>query len=201
MPVVPTTAQVVPGATVSIVLKADQRTGRQVQGQVSDLLTRGNHPRGIKVRLTDGRIGRVQSMASASTTSPEQSEESIQRDLAVQAQVRGPDRGRGTVARGGGYRSERLGLRYTDARLDEAAEQPPETLDLMAFAKPARVKKQRGKGSGTAAVKAEEEPPVSAVNDPEAALPKQSVVATCPVCGNFEGDEAAVAHHVEGHFT
>ena len=25
-------------------------------------------------------------------------------------------------------------------------------------------------------------------------------VATCPVCGKFEGDEAAVAHHVEGHF-
>ena len=25
-------------------------------------------------------------------------------------------------------------------------------------------------------------------------------VATCPVCGEFEGDEAAVAHHVEEHF-
>jgi hypothetical protein len=25
-------------------------------------------------------------------------------------------------------------------------------------------------------------------------------VATCPVCGEFEGDEAAVAHHVEQHF-
>lgn len=24
--------------------------------------------------------------------------------------------------------------------------------------------------------------------------------ATCPVCGNFEGDERAVAHHVESHF-
>jgi hypothetical protein len=22
----------------------------------------------------------------------------------------------------------------------------------------------------------------------------------CPVCGEFEGDERAVAHHVEGHF-
>jgi hypothetical protein len=25
-------------------------------------------------------------------------------------------------------------------------------------------------------------------------------VATCPVCGEFEGDETAVAHHVESHF-
>lgn len=25
-------------------------------------------------------------------------------------------------------------------------------------------------------------------------------VATCPVCGEFEGDEAAIAHHVEEHF-
>jgi hypothetical protein len=25
-------------------------------------------------------------------------------------------------------------------------------------------------------------------------------VATCPVCGEFEGDESAVAHHVESHF-
>jgi hypothetical protein len=25
-------------------------------------------------------------------------------------------------------------------------------------------------------------------------------VVVCPVCGEFEGDEKAVAHHVEGHF-
>ncbi|EXJ57222.1 hypothetical protein A1O7_07569 [Cladophialophora yegresii CBS 114405] len=53
-------AQIKPGLPVSIVLKADQRTGRQVQGTVSQLLTRHNHPRGIKVKLTDGRVGRVQ---------------------------------------------------------------------------------------------------------------------------------------------
>ena len=61
---VPTIQQVVPGAAVSIVLKADQPTGREVQGVVQDLLTRGNHPRGIKVRLQDGRVGRVQKMAA-----------------------------------------------------------------------------------------------------------------------------------------
>lgn len=67
---VPTVQQVTPGASVSIVLKEDQSTGREVQGTVQDLLTRGDHPRGIKVRLTDGRVGRVQRMgvASGSTT-------------------------------------------------------------------------------------------------------------------------------------
>ena len=59
---VPNVTQVIPGAAVSIVLKADQPTGRQVQGIVGNVLTRGNHPRGIKVRLSDGRVGRVQKM-------------------------------------------------------------------------------------------------------------------------------------------
>lgn len=62
---VPTVQQVTPGASVSIVLKEDQPTGREVQGVVQDLLTRGNHPRGIKVRLTDGRVGRVQRLAAS----------------------------------------------------------------------------------------------------------------------------------------
>ncbi|EJD37791.1 hypothetical protein AURDEDRAFT_72822 [Auricularia subglabra TFB-10046 SS5] len=60
----PTAAQVVTGAHVSIVLKIDQPTGREVQGTVSEVLTSGNHPRGIKVRLRDGRVGRVQRMVS-----------------------------------------------------------------------------------------------------------------------------------------
>ena len=49
------------GLTVDIVLKADQRTGKLTRGVVKDILTNSqNHPRGIKVRLTDGQIGRVQ---------------------------------------------------------------------------------------------------------------------------------------------
>jgi uncharacterized repeat protein (TIGR03833 family) len=59
-------AQVKPGLTVSIVLKADQRSGRQVQGQVAQVLTRHNHPRGIKVKLTDGRVGRIEKILSTS---------------------------------------------------------------------------------------------------------------------------------------
>lgn len=50
-----------PGLRVAIVLKQDQRSGRQTVGIVKDLLTNsGFHPHGIKVRLTDGQVGRVQ---------------------------------------------------------------------------------------------------------------------------------------------
>ena len=49
------------GMRVAIVLKQDQRTGKQTIGVVKDLLTNSsNHPHGIKVRLTDGQVGRVQ---------------------------------------------------------------------------------------------------------------------------------------------
>ncbi len=49
------------GLKVAIVLKQDQRTGKRTVGVVKDLLTNSsNHPHGIKVRLTDGQVGRVQ---------------------------------------------------------------------------------------------------------------------------------------------
>ena len=54
-------ADVKVGARVSIVLKADQPTGRRTEGVVARLLTRSSfHPHGIKVMLEDGRVGRVQ---------------------------------------------------------------------------------------------------------------------------------------------
>ena len=50
-----------PGTSVEIVLKADQRTGKLTKGIVKDILTNSStHPHGIKVRLTDGQVGRVQ---------------------------------------------------------------------------------------------------------------------------------------------
>lgn len=49
------------GLRVAIVLKEDQRSGKQTIGIVKDLLTNsGFHPHGIKVRLTNGQVGRVQ---------------------------------------------------------------------------------------------------------------------------------------------
>lgn len=58
---VPTRGQIRPGLTVDIVLKADQATGKLTRGVVRDILTRSeSHPHGIKVRLEDGQVGRVQ---------------------------------------------------------------------------------------------------------------------------------------------
>ena len=50
---------------VAIVLKQDQRAGKQTEGIVKDILTNSpNHPHGIKVRLEDGQVGRVQTILS-----------------------------------------------------------------------------------------------------------------------------------------
>ena len=49
------------GMLVNIILKKDQRTGTLTEGIVKDILTSSpTHHRGIKVRLEDGQIGRVQ---------------------------------------------------------------------------------------------------------------------------------------------
>lgn len=49
------------GLEVGIVLKCDQRTGKITRGVVADILTKSPfHPHGIKVRLEDGQVGRVQ---------------------------------------------------------------------------------------------------------------------------------------------
>jgi len=54
-----------PGSRVEIVLKQDQRTGKRTMGVVKDILTSSAfHSRGIKVRLEDGRVGRVQKLLS-----------------------------------------------------------------------------------------------------------------------------------------
>ncbi|RUM63189.1 MAG: YwbE family protein [Sulfurimonas sp.] len=48
------------GAKVAIVQKHDQRTQTLTQGIVKDILTGATrHPHGIKVRLTNGLIGRI----------------------------------------------------------------------------------------------------------------------------------------------
>jgi uncharacterized repeat protein (TIGR03833 family) len=50
-----------PGLRVSIVQKQDQRTGKRTVGIVQTILTSSaTHPHGIKVRLTNGLVGRVQ---------------------------------------------------------------------------------------------------------------------------------------------
>ncbi|MGH4051302.1 MAG: YwbE family protein [Clostridium sp.] len=53
------------GTTVDVVLKKDQRTTKLTRGIVKRLLTNSAvHPRGIKVMLEDGQVGRVQAIIS-----------------------------------------------------------------------------------------------------------------------------------------
>jgi len=58
-----TRKNITPGLEVDIILKKDQRTGKLTRGIVKNILTRSaTHPHGIKVRLTDGQVGRVKNI-------------------------------------------------------------------------------------------------------------------------------------------
>ena len=64
------------GVEVLIVLKGDQRTGKLTRGVVKDILTRSaNHPHGIKVRLRDGKVGRVQEVVTQESRSDSEGHE------------------------------------------------------------------------------------------------------------------------------
>ncbi len=53
------------GSEVEVVLKVDQKTGILTHGIVAEILTNSSfHPHGIKVRLEDGQVGRVQNIIS-----------------------------------------------------------------------------------------------------------------------------------------
>lgn len=216
-PAVPKTTSVVPGAGVNIVLKADQPTGRTVSGVVRDVLTRGNHPRGIKVRLSDGRVGRVQSMLSSAGSSsvaatgaaPISSHQGTSSSIEDAGLVQGiqnvtienagggsdgyadgaPDESsRGGRPRRGGRRGGRGGGDWS-RRHDEDQELPSQQIGLDAYVKEARPKR-KGKGNQ----------PLAAQEEEEDRLHPSSASVTCPVCGAFEGDEEAVSHHVASHF-
>lgn len=177
----PTIQQVAPGAFVSIVLKMDQATGQEVQGTVSEVLTNGNHPRGIKVRLRDGRVGRVQRMVH-------------------QEEAAAGEAGLSNLSRNGepvystgvmGARPSRFTARYSDAR-DEWHPDAPErhTPSLGDYLKP-----------GSRRLDEEDQGYDRHTSQP-ARMEEANLVSTtiCPVCNTFEGDETAVAHHIESHF-
>lgn len=109
----PTVQQVVPGASVSIVLKADQPTGRETPGVVQDVLTQGNHPRGIKVRLQDGQVGRVQRMGGAAGAAS--------------------SGGAADAARPSAGRAANFTQRYTDVRYDDEYPEGPPPRSLADF--------------------------------------------------------------------
>lgn len=56
------------GTKVQVVQKQDQRTGKLTEGIVMRILTNSrNHPRGIKVMLNGGIVGRVQHIVEKDT--------------------------------------------------------------------------------------------------------------------------------------
>ena len=60
---VPSRSEIRPGIRVQIVEKQNQPTGKLTEGIVSRILTKSStHPYGIKVMLTDGKVGRVQAI-------------------------------------------------------------------------------------------------------------------------------------------
>ena len=189
---VPTIRQVAPGAPVSIVLKVDQPTGNEVQGIVAELLTRGDHPRGIKVRLLDGRVGRVQRMVSEETaTAGAEGLSGLGRDgkmggrsnISVQT-TSAPIRGFTEI-------------RYSDSRVDEPDEPLSAGLSLADYVVTKGRKGRQKKGTAE-----ELKPNEHAFDESEtpSGISTSEVTSRCPVCGEFEGDAMAVAHHVNRHF-
>ncbi|PQE28384.1 Major facilitator superfamily domain general substrate transporter protein [Rutstroemia sp. NJR-2017a BBW] len=217
---VPSITLLHPGVTrVSIVLKQDQGTGREVQGVVGEILTRGEHPRGVKVRLRDGRVGRVQGVLQGEGEGGVEGsgdgggeELRVGEDGERGAGEGGRGRGRGRRGRGGGF----LDRRYGDFRQDEIAEPAADAgVSLEDYV----VVKGRGKGKkggrrgsadpgveGGSGERVEggglEEGNGEEMRDTGTAASAgfTSAMSVCPVCGEFEGDEMAVAHHVNGHF-
>jgi uncharacterized repeat protein (TIGR03833 family) len=174
-PQVPTTEMVRNGVFVSIVLKIDQPTGREVQGVVADVLTSGDHPRGIKVRLTDGRVGRVQRMVSE--------EEAKAGSAGLSNLGRNGETLNGTDAL---TSSTPMGSRVCpNVRVTEELEEPTSSYSLEAFL-PAGHPLRDGPANTFAS---------DSINTTEG-----STAQVCPVCGQFEGDEIAVSHHVASHF-
>lgn len=204
----PTIDQLAANTSVSIILKQDQPTGCQVQGFVAEVLTHGNHPRGIKVRLTDGRVGRVQRLASV--------------DEAESGTSRGEELGRNgelLEARSDHAMNQTSGgsagkVTYHDFRTDgyhydyERRDHGGPSLEDYIVTKAPRGRK---KASRATDANAEDETSTTAnttlAGDETAEHDTSteyasfnSALSVCPVCHAFEGDEDAVAHHVASHF-
>ncbi|HEY3341008.1 MAG TPA: YwbE family protein [Anaerolineae bacterium] len=63
---IPNRSDIKPGMRVQIVEKRNQPTGALTTGTVARILTNSaTHPHGIKVMLTDGKVGRVQAILEA----------------------------------------------------------------------------------------------------------------------------------------
>jgi uncharacterized repeat protein (TIGR03833 family) len=193
---VPNIQQVIVGAPVSIVLKIDQPTGHEVRGVVAELLTRGNHPRGIKVRLQDGRVGRVQRMVTEEEARAGSQGLSW---LGRNGEIGGGSNESAQVA--SGARSGFSSGRYGDIRVDEPDEPSSAGLSLADYVvKNGKGKSQQRKICDSGNKEGEDEDGYDQPALAETRSEFKSATSTCPVCREFEGDEVAVAHHVNSHF-
>jgi uncharacterized repeat protein (TIGR03833 family) len=66
---VPRRSEILPGARVQVIEKQNQPSGKLTEGIVARILTSSpTHPHGIKVMLTDGKVGRVQAIVKPAAT-------------------------------------------------------------------------------------------------------------------------------------
>ncbi len=71
------------GSLVDIVQKQDQKSGRKTRGIISEILTNPSyHPHGIKVRLRDGKVGRVSGIIE-----PERNDPGVNCTIPVQKRI------------------------------------------------------------------------------------------------------------------
>ncbi|KAF3919928.1 hypothetical protein AA313_de0202778 [Arthrobotrys entomopaga] len=225
----PRHASLKPTTPVSIILKKDQPTGRQVTGIVAEILTRGDHPRGVKVRLTDGRVGRVQQIIttdSTTTTSSNISGRGSAGGASVSSghmhtgineggggggygdgggatptfkstqasdegffNTSGSGSGSGSRGRGRGGRRGRGRGMMTPRDSEGVERNEATTYDLTAFIVKDGRKGGKGRRGGGGIHRSQD---ISSTGEG---------TVRCPVCGDFEGDERAVEHHVESHFS
>ncbi|KAK6359779.1 hypothetical protein TWF696_000917 [Orbilia brochopaga] len=218
---VPPHAALSPNTPVAVVLKEDQPTGRRVRGVVSQVLTKGDHHRGVKVRLTDGRVGRVQQIFPDTDAAPTGSNEAAVSapngtdNRTSDSFATSPDRerwrggrgngGRGNGGRGRGGRGGRGGSgswrgRESAPRNGDGEEQRGNAYDLTAFIKEGRPW-GRGRRQQPQQQQQQQEQAGSSRSSASSVEGTGSPSVLCPVCGEFEGDEQAVQHHVESHFS
>jgi hypothetical protein len=81
---------------------------------------------------------------------------------------------------------------YSDFRVDESSGPPSGGLSLEDYIV--------AKGKGKTQRKRGNKPELDLDETPGNIPNPESLAVTCPVCDDFEGDEAAVAHHVNTHF-
>lgn len=84
---------------------------------------------------------------------------------------------------------------------DSEAGLPSSDIGLDAYITQGRKPRQNGKGRGRGRGGGGDQDASQQAQLGNECPSVEAAAVTCPVCGDFEGDEMAVAHHVGSHFT